>query len=68
MRLCLNNISPKLIGAIKSYLEQTLSCRIVDDELNLTNLKVSTLKDIEDSNNDLSENLLYQELYKGGIK
>lgn len=68
LTLCLNNISPKLIGAIKSYLEQTLSCRIVDDELNLTNLKVSTLKDIEDSNNDLSENLLYQELYKGGIR
>lgn len=63
LTLCLNNISPKLIGAIKSYLEQTLNCRIVVDQLNLTNLKVSTLKDVEDSNNDLSENLLYQELY-----
>ena len=66
LTLCLNNISPKLIGAIQSYLQQTLNCRIVVDELNLTNLKVSTLKDIVDSDNDLSENLLYQELYMKG--
>ena len=63
LTICLNNISPVLINAIKNYLEQTLNCEIVVDELNLTNLKISTIKDIMDSNNDLSENLLYQELY-----
>ena len=66
LTLCLNNISPKLIGAIQSYLAQTLNCRIVVDSLSLTNLKISTLKDVEDSDNDLSENLLYQELYMKG--
>ena len=63
LTICLNNISPRLIQAIKDYLSQTLNCEIIVDELNLTNLKVSTIKDVVDSNNDLSENLLYQTLY-----
>ena len=55
-----------LIEAIKNYLEQTLTCEVIVDELNLTNLKISTMKDIVDSNNDLIENMLYQRLYMKG--
>ena len=66
LTICLNNISPRLIEAIKNYLEQTLTCEVIVDELNLTNLKISTMKDIVDSNNDLIENMLYQRLYMKG--
>lgn len=63
LTLCLNNISDGLVEAIKNYLSTTLDCEIIEDELSLTNLKISTIKDIKDSTNDLSENQLYQKLY-----
>lgn len=66
LTICLNNISPFLVDAIKQYLENTLTCEIICDELNLTNLKISTKKDIEDTDVDLSSNELYKKLYLKG--
>ena len=66
LTICLNNISPFLVDAIKQYLENTLTCEIICDELNLTNLKISTKKDMEDTDVDLSSNELYKKLYLKG--
>lgn len=63
LTICLNNISPRLVEAIKLYISDTLQCQIICADLNLTNLKISTKKDVEVSDNDLSENELYQILY-----
>lgn len=63
LTICLNNIGPTLVSAIEKYLKHTLTCEIVSDELNLTNLKISTKKDMDDKEVDLSSNKLYRKLY-----
>lgn len=65
LTICLNNISDSLVDAIIDYLKNTVECDVILDTLDLTNLKISTKKDIVDSTNDLSENYLYQRLYLG---
>lgn len=65
LTICLNNISDGLVKAIIDYIKNTLECEVVVDELNMTNLKISTVKDIVECEHDLSESYLYKRLYLG---